>query len=176
MPSAHKQIATHPAAHERVIQMQLIDTPHDRQVGRRNWPGPAIETASAQLKDFRLPLQGKVSSRSIIVWRSSGRLCQAQRTKNRSPADLSRAQLPDLRVQPPSNPPPAHPRSPAPDPNTPAAPSRGCTRQARDLVRLNIEYLRQLRQRLVTLDRRHGHLRLEAGCVVPARASRHMLS
>jgi hypothetical protein len=31
---ASQQIAQHPTARERVVQVQLIDPPHDRQVGR----------------------------------------------------------------------------------------------------------------------------------------------
>ena len=41
----------------------------------------------------------------------------------------------------------------------------------RDLVRMDIELLRQLGQRLLALDRGQSHLRLERRCVVPAGAS-----
>src|SRR4249919_3730226 len=43
----------------------------------------------------------------------------------------------------------------------------------RDLVRMHVELLRQLRQRLLTLDGRYRHLRLEGRAVVPARSFRH---
>ncbi len=42
-----------------------------------------------------------------------------------------------------------------------------------DLVRMNVELLRQLDQRLLALDRSHRHLRFECRAVVPARSSRH---
>ena len=38
----------------------------------------------------------------------------------------------------------------------------------RDLVRVDIELIRQLRNRPITLDRRQRHLRLKGRCVVPS--------
>ena len=46
----------------------------------------------------------------------------------------------------------------------------------RDLVGVDIELLRQLGQRLLALDRGQRHFRLEARCVVPTRALRHLIS
>src|SRR6202035_4470929 len=46
----------------------------------------------------------------------------------------------------------------------------------RDLVRVDVKMLSQLRQRHVALDGRKGHLRLEGRCVVPTRSSAHGLS
>ena len=46
----------------------------------------------------------------------------------------------------------------------------------RDLIGVDIELLRQLGQRLLALDRRQCHFRLEARGVVPARAFRHLIS
>ena len=37
------------AARERVVEMQLVDPPHHHPIGRRHWPGPVVEAASAQL-------------------------------------------------------------------------------------------------------------------------------
>src|SRR3546814_8451857 len=45
---------------------------------------------------------------------------------------------------------------------------------SRDLVRMNVELLRQLRQRLLATDRRQGHLLLELPTVVPSGTSRHL--
>ena len=42
-----------------------------------------------------------------------------------------------------------------------------------DLVRMNVEILRQLDQRLLALDRGHRHFRLECRTVIPAPSSRH---
>lgn len=46
----------------------------------------------------------------------------------------------------------------------------------RDLVRVNVELMCQLGQRLLALDGRQRHLRLEGRAVVPARSSRHGVS
>src|SRR3954453_18504536 len=46
----------------------------------------------------------------------------------------------------------------------------------RDLVRVDVELLRQLGQRLLALEGGQSHLRLESRAVVPARSSRHRLS
>jgi hypothetical protein len=35
---ATQKVAQHPAARERIVQMQRVDPTHDRQFGRRNWP------------------------------------------------------------------------------------------------------------------------------------------
>jgi hypothetical protein len=47
-----------------------------------------------------------------------------------------------------------------------------------DLVRVNVETLRQLDQRLLALDRGHGHFCLECRAVIPARSfcHRHLLA
>jgi hypothetical protein len=55
-----QRIAQHPAARERVVEMPLVDPPHDHRIGRRHWPGPLAEAASAQLQDRRLPNQGEI--------------------------------------------------------------------------------------------------------------------
>src|SRR3546814_5728370 len=46
---------------------------------------------------------------------------------------------------------------------------------SRDLVRMNVELLRQLRQRLLATDRRQGHLRLERPTLVPSGPSHHLV-
>ena len=46
----------------------------------------------------------------------------------------------------------------------------------RNLVRVDVELLSQLRQCPLALDGSHRHLRLEARCVVPACSSAHGLS
>jgi hypothetical protein len=44
-----------------------------------------------------------------------------------------------------------------------------------DLVRMNVEILCQLDQRLLALDRGHGHFCLECRTMIPARSSCHSL-
>jgi hypothetical protein len=57
---AAQQIAQHPAAGERVVEMQLVDPPHHRQIGRRHRPRAVIKAAAAELQDRRLPGQRKL--------------------------------------------------------------------------------------------------------------------
>ena len=57
---AAQQIAQHPAAGERVVEMQLVDPPHDRQIGRRHRPRTVVKATSAQLQDCRLSGQRKL--------------------------------------------------------------------------------------------------------------------
>jgi hypothetical protein len=52
-----QQIAQHPATRERVVEMQLVDPPHHRQLNRRYWPGPVIDAAPAELQQLGLPDQ-----------------------------------------------------------------------------------------------------------------------
>ena len=54
---AAQQIAQHPAARERVIEMQFVDPPHDPQVGRRHRTWLVVEAAPAQLQDLCLARQ-----------------------------------------------------------------------------------------------------------------------
>src|SRR4051812_42331950 len=61
---------------------------------------------------------------------------------------------------------PEHPRSPFQELRLPT----------RDLIRMHVELLRKLGQRLLALDGSQGHLRLESRAVVPACSSRHRLS
>ena len=121
-----QQIAQHPAAGKRVVQMQFVDPPHDRQIGRRHRPGQVIYAAAADRPAPGLPRQRQDCSRSIIALRSARvRLCRAHRPKNRSPASTRRS----WRAVP-SGPPPAGASIPeAPEPKTPAAPSSSCAFQ-----------------------------------------------
>jgi hypothetical protein len=43
---AAQQVAQHPAARERIVQMQRVDPTHDRKLGRRNRPGLIIGRGS----------------------------------------------------------------------------------------------------------------------------------
>jgi hypothetical protein len=46
----------------------------------------------------------------------------------------------------------------------------------RDLVAMDVELLRKLRNCSIAFERRKGHFRLESRCVVPAQSSLHGLS
>jgi hypothetical protein len=98
---------------------------------------------------------------SFIALRSANPPCRSQRTKNRSPVSVRRtshAASSGPHRQPAMVPPKRRP-------NTPAAPFN-MRLPRRDLCRMHIMQLRQLRQLLLTLDRSQSHhLRFECWAV-----------
>jgi len=152
--------------------MQLVDPPHDRQIRRRHRPGPVIDTAPAELQQLGLPDQRKFMPTIDHRFALSMPALLSAPTKK----IILQRQLPDLGVQHLQ----IHRRRRF----------RACRARAkhprrtveklplptRDLVRMNVKLLRQLRQRLLALDRGQCHSRLEGRCVVPACPSRHALS
>ena len=70
-PLLPEQIAQHPAAGKWVIQVQLVDAPHQRTRSRpRDWPR-LVDAAAADLKHFSLFWMGRSCSGSIIALRSA---------------------------------------------------------------------------------------------------------
>src|SRR3954447_12661766 len=61
-------------------------------------------------------------------------------------------------------------------PEHPGSPFEERRLPGRDLVRMDVELLRQLGQRLLALDGGQSHLCFESRAVIPARSSRHRLS
>ena len=122
---APQQIAQHPAARERVIQMQLVDPPHHRQIGRRHRPGPVIQAAAAQLQDRRLPGQRK------LVLAVDHRFALSMPALLSAPAkkSFSSASSPILACSVFKSTAGVASALAAPEPNTPAAPSRSCAFQ-----------------------------------------------
>src|SRR5258708_1206193 len=55
-----QEIAQHPAPGEWEVEMQLVEPPHDRQIGRRNRTRQVIDAAPAQPKQPGLPLQRQI--------------------------------------------------------------------------------------------------------------------
>jgi hypothetical protein len=72
-------------ARERIVQMQLIDPPHDGNLDRRYGPWLVVQCAAPQPQQLRLPHSGRSWLRSIITLRSAGRPCRAHRSKSLSP-------------------------------------------------------------------------------------------
>ena len=50
-----QQVTQHPAACERILEMQLIHTPHDGKIGVRDGPRLVIDAAPADTQQLRLP-------------------------------------------------------------------------------------------------------------------------
>jgi hypothetical protein len=57
---AAQQIAQHPAARKRVIEVQFVNPAHDRQIAGRHHAGMVIKAAAAEPQQLRVPYQRKV--------------------------------------------------------------------------------------------------------------------
>ena len=169
---ATQQVAQHPAARERVVQMQLVDPPHHRQIGRRHRPRQVVDAAPAELQDLRLPRQRQ------LVRAVDHRFALSMPALLSAPAkkSFSSASSPILACSAFKSTAGAAAGLAAPEPNTAGRALEQLALPVRDLVGVHIEQLRQLRQRLLALDGGQRHLRLEGRCVVPARSFAHGLS
>ncbi len=170
-PLGSQQASQHPRAGEGELQMQPVQTPHDREVGIRHRPRQVVDAAAADVQSFRL-----VGDRQIV-------LTVDHRFALSNPALLSalskivlQRQFADLGVQR------LHVEGGLAGP-TPAAWAEHIGSAAfelclprRDLIGMDVELLGKLRNRSIALDGSKCHLRLEDRCVVPARSSRHGLS
>src|SRR5271166_2814327 len=54
-PLGHQQASQHPTSREGELQMQSVETPHDRQVGFRHQPRQVVDAATADVQSLRLP-------------------------------------------------------------------------------------------------------------------------
>src|SRR5665811_815644 len=70
-PLGSQQASQHPRAGEWELQMQLIETPHDREVGGRHRARQIINAAAADLQNFRRLVIDRSCPRSIIALRSA---------------------------------------------------------------------------------------------------------
>ncbi len=57
---AAQDVAQHPAARERAVQMQFVDAPHDSEVRGRYGPGPVVDATPADVQNLRLTSDGKI--------------------------------------------------------------------------------------------------------------------
>src|SRR5271156_5769249 len=53
-PLGRQQASQHPTSGEGELQMQSVETPHDRQVGFRRRPRQVVDAATADVQSFRL--------------------------------------------------------------------------------------------------------------------------
>jgi hypothetical protein len=54
-PLGSQQVSQHSRTGEGKLQMQPVETPHDREIGVRHRPRQVIDAATADLQNFRLP-------------------------------------------------------------------------------------------------------------------------
>ena len=170
-PLLVQEIAQHPAAREGEFEMEFVHPPHDGEIGRRHRPGQVVDAAAADPE--RLGLLG---DRQIVI-AVDHRFALSRPALPSAPDKKSLASVsspilacsvftsmagaavpPRLRTE--------HPGSPVQKLSLPG----------RDLVRMHVELLGQLGQRLLAPHGSQGHLRLEGRGVVPARSLAHRLS
>src|SRR5258708_30024092 len=53
-PLGSQQASQHPRSGERELQMQPVETPHDREIGFRHRPRQVVDAAAADVQSFRL--------------------------------------------------------------------------------------------------------------------------
>ena len=165
-------ITQHPAGRKRKLHVQFVDPAHDRQIGGRYRPGQVIDAATAHPQFLGLPDKwqrvGTVDHRFALGNSPAFPSAPAKKsfTSVNSPI-LACSVFTSIAGS-------AASAVVLPAPKTPAAPfSNGVAKS--DLVRVYIELLRQLRQRLLALHGSQCHLRLECWTVVPARSSAHLI-
>jgi hypothetical protein len=64
-------VAQHARAHERMLQVQLIDSAHEHQVGRAHRLGQMIDAAPADVRRLAWRVMLSLWSRSIMAFRSA---------------------------------------------------------------------------------------------------------
>ena len=178
MPAAHlqallpEQVAQHAAAGERIVQMQLVDAPHQPQIFVRDRTRLIVDRAAADLQHLGLLLDGKVvlgvDHRFAL---SSPALVSAPSKKS-----FSSVSSPILACSVFRSTAAVAGSALASPPKTPAAPSRSWLFHCVIWLAMYVKLLRQLGKCLFSLDGGQSHLRLECRCVVPARTSAHLLS
>ena len=171
-PLGSQQPSQHPRAGEWELQMQLVEMPHDREVGVRHRPRQVVDAATADAQNLRLP-----GDRQIVLTvdhrfaLSNPALVSAPSKKSFSNVSSPILACSDF-------------TSTAGWRRDIAAPwtehrSGGALKLSLprgDLIGVDVELLGQLRQRPIALDGGKRHLCLEGRCVVPARSSAHALS
>ena len=70
-----QEIAQHPAARKRKLEMQLVHAPHNGEIGRGDGPRQVIDAATADFQRLRLPCDRQTVLRSIIALRSASPPC-----------------------------------------------------------------------------------------------------
>ena len=66
-----QEVAQHPAALKRVVEMQFVEAAHDPQILGRGWPGFVVEAPRLTPSASACREIGKSCSRSIIALRSA---------------------------------------------------------------------------------------------------------
>lgn len=170
-PFLNQQPLQHPATREREFHIQLVDPVHQHPIVLRHWAGLVTDTAPADPQDDGLAADAQLGGGIDHFLTLGNRPAWPSAPDKKI---ILRRQLSDLRMQC------LHIdgllrlclRG------FPEHPSRGLKQLIAplfNLVRMNVELLRQLDHGLLALDRRHRHFCLECRAVVPTRSSCHGL-
>src|ERR1700733_7045653 len=119
---ATQQVAQHPTAGERVIQVQLIDPPHDRQISGRHRTGIVIQAATADPQHLGLSAQRQ----SVPAVDHRFALSKPALPSAADKKSFSSVSSPIFACSVFRSTPPLGDGSAEPEPNTPAAPSNNC--------------------------------------------------
>jgi hypothetical protein len=67
-----EHVAQHAAARERIVHVQFVDAPHQKQIGVRDWTWMVVHRGTADLSNSSACLEtGNAGSGSIIALRSA---------------------------------------------------------------------------------------------------------
>jgi hypothetical protein len=161
----------HPAGREGMVETRLVDPAHRGELGVRGRARQVVDAAPADPE--RLGPPRRAEPMSAVDHRpaaeAADRPCRARRTEKRPPAN---SPILACSVFTPTA---GGASTAGAAPKTPDAPSRSCA-PLRDQVGVDVEPPAQPGQRLLTLDRLQGHLRLEGRAAVAPRSPRPALS
>jgi hypothetical protein len=168
---AGEKIAQHARPREWTLQVQFVDTPHERQVLRRDRARPVIHRASADAQSLRLTGDRQVvlpvDHRFALNRPASARALRTKIVLQRQLSDLGVKELQiDRRRR----------RFRLVASENARRAFEKLTTPLRDLVRMDVKLLRKFGQGLLALDRGQRHLRLEGRRVVPASSFPHLRS
>src|SRR3954454_24322981 len=86
-----QEIAQHPAACERILEMQLIHPSHDGKVGVRDGPRPVIDASPADAQHLCLARDRQIVGTVYHRFALSRPALPSAPSKNRSPASALRS-------------------------------------------------------------------------------------
>jgi hypothetical protein len=155
-------VAQHTRAHERVLQVQLVDAAHKRKIGGAHRLGQIIDAASADVEQARLACDAQL----VVTVDHGFSLSNPALVSAPSKKSFSRANWPDLRVQRRQ----VHRLRPGATVKDLRSALEQLAFPFGDLVRMQLELFAQLGHGAIFSQRRQRHARLERRVVGAASA------
>jgi hypothetical protein len=154
------KIAQHPATRERDAHVQRVDPPHDRKISSRGRPGQTIDAAAADPHLLRLTWH-RQRVRTVDPGYALGNSPASPSAPDRE--SFTSVNSPILACNVFTSIADSASSLWLSDPKTSRRPFQQLAAPRRDLVRVYVELLRQLCQRLLALQGSRDHLALKAG-------------